>query len=155
MQLFWVSHWCHRENHVERSPGKLLTFPRNLHVCRPYHLQPLSAKMRGLSKYTSLAAPGSVALNAFLQLWLPSASSFAFAFLDFWCHLSAATEVKHLRPMSNTWIHADGSCCWTLSSSSQPDTSLWEEWVRCVPPRLAGGRIGDIFRMTRGAHALK
>lgn len=78
-----------------------------------------------------------------------------FGLLKLWCQPSAATEVKHLKPMSNTSIHADSSCCWTLSSSSQPDTLLWEEWVRCVPPRLAGGRIGDIFRMTREAHALK
>lgn len=99
---------------------------------------------------------GSFALNAFLQLQLPSASSFAFALLDFWnSDVSHLRQLKCLKPMSNTSIHADSSCCWTLSSSSQPDTLLWEEWVRCVPPRLAGGRIGDIFRMTRGAHALK
>lgn len=156
MQLFWVSHWCHRENHVERSPGKLSTFPRNLHVRRPCPLQPLSVKMRGLMHKP--CCTGTLRLKCFFTTLTSLCLFFCFCFfglLKLWRQPSTATEVKHLKPMSNTSIHADSSCCWTLSSSSQPDTSLWEEWVRCVPPRLAGGRIGDIFRMTRGAHALK
>lgn len=101
---------------------------------------------------------GKLCLKCFFTTPTSLCLFFCFYFvglLKLWCQPFAATEVKHLKPMSNTSIHADSSCCWTLGSSSQPDTSLWEEWVRCVPPRLAGGRIGDIFRMTRGAHALK
>lgn len=71
-----------------------------------------------------------------------------------WCKSSEASEAKHLKPMSNTSnssLHVDSLCCWTSVHSP----TLLSGRNECVPPRLAERRTRDIFRMTRGAHALK
>lgn len=163
MQLFPVSHWCHQDP----SGNK----PDTLDIFEDHTLSVKTALTFGVVWLNIQYIHKDECFFFFTRIWANvqshnhccngkrcifiTTSSF-FSTVE---PLSDVSHLKHLKwSISNPWvIHQTARSMRTACAAGLQFTAqhFFSGRNECVPPRLAERRTRDIFRMTRGAHALK